>query len=47
MLSTAHVEKQPNGWVARVDLGFATATHGPFRWKWVARIVAWLNVGDH
>lgn len=47
MSSSACVEKQPAGWVAKVDWGFVTATHGPYRWRWLARLIAWLEDGQH
>jgi len=47
MMSAAHVESVPTGWVTKVDWGFATQTHGPYRWRWIARLVAWFEDGQH
>jgi len=47
MVSIAHVEPSQTGWVAKVDVGVAIKTYGPFRWCWVARLVAWLEDGRH
>lgn len=47
MVSIASVEKQQAGWFAKVDWGCGTASHGPYRWRWMARLVAWLEDGQH
>lgn len=47
MVSDAHIEKHPKGWLAKVDWGFGTAVYGPYRWRWMARLVAWLENDEH
>lgn len=47
MVSIARIEHSPQGWLAKVDWGRHTAVHGPYRWRWLARLVAWLEDGEH
>lgn len=47
MLSTTHIEKRPAGWFVQAFWGRATVTHGPYRWRWMARVMAWLEAGQH
>lgn len=46
MLSVARVEKSDKGWVVKVDWDVYTETLGPYRWKWMANIVAWWADGN-
>lgn len=47
MRSAAQVDLLPSGWHVAVKWGTHTEVYGPYRWLWVARIVAWLNDGLH
>ena len=47
MVTTTTCFRTMAGWVVGVHWGSTVETHGPFRWRWVARIVAWLNDGIH
>lgn len=35
------------GWFVYVNWGSIIVVRGPYRWKWLARIVAWLEEGIH
>lgn len=47
MVSMAKVEESGKGWIVKVDWGMFTTTYGPYRWRWVARLVAWMEDGRH
>ncbi len=47
MLTEAHVEHLPSGWHVAVRTGPHIELHGPYRWLWFARFVAWFNDGVH
>lgn len=47
MVSLARIEQSSDGWRAKVDWGRTTEVHGPYRWRWMARLVAWLEDGQH
>lgn len=44
MTYKAVVEKENNQWFAKVTYGnIGSIMFGPYRWQWVARLVAWLE----
>ena len=47
MTSTTTIEQGAHGWLVNVHWGRFTQTHGPYRWRWTARVVAWLEDGQH
>ena len=48
MLSIARLKPAAaGGWEVHVDWGRSTEVWGPYRWKWVARLVAWMEDGQH
>lgn len=48
MVTYAWVEQHSNRrWVVKVDWGRTTETLGPYRWRWLARLVAWFEDGQH
>ena len=47
MVSRATHHRTPQGWMVREEWGGAVETHGPYRWRWTARLLAWLNDGVH
>lgn len=46
MISVANIEKTDKGWLVRSDYGIFGYTLGPYRWRWQALIVAWLEGGN-
>lgn len=47
MTTTATVALTTNGWVVNVEIGSSITTRGPYKWKWVANIVKWLENNEH
>ena len=47
MTSNASVVKGDTGWIVKVHWGFTIETMGPYRWQWVAKVVAWFHNGIH
>jgi hypothetical protein len=47
MTSQASVEKEKEGWFAIVDWAASIECFGPFRWKWQAKIIAWMFHEQH
>lgn len=47
MVTFSWVERRHDGWIAKVDWGTTTEIHGPYRWRWLARLVAWFEDGQH
>lgn len=43
MLTEATVDRTPAGWWAHVRYGGSMEFYGPYRWRWVARLVARRN----
>lgn len=47
MTSITSVVNENGKWFVKVNWGFFTEGHGPYRWKWVATIVSWWLDGIH
>lgn len=47
MTSTARIVREPDGWYVTVQWGSLVEVDGPYRWRWVARFLAWLDDGVH
>ena len=47
MTSTTRVERSKEGWVVVMNAGLFVINYGPYRWRWVARLVAWMEDGWH
>lgn len=47
MTSDAWIERAPAGHEVHVAWGRTVEVLGPYRWRWVARLVTWLNDGVH
>lgn len=47
MLTSTEVIKKNDGWYVDVRWGLVTETLGPYRWRWFAYFVAWLEKDQH
>lgn len=47
MVSIARIDSGPLGHAVLVDWGRSTEVFGPYRWRWMARFVAWMEDGQH
>lgn len=47
MVTKSEVEKTQKGWYVNVYLGNTKLIYGPYRYRWIAVIIAWLEDGQH
>lgn len=47
MLTGTEVVKRAKGYYVKVNWGPVIETLGPYRWRWMARVVAWFEDGQH
>jgi hypothetical protein len=47
MVTRTEVVKEGKRWVAKVYWGKLTEVFGPYRFRWMAKVVAWLYDGMH
>lgn len=48
MIAHAHVKPSDGGWKVEVEKYYGTLfTYGPFRWRWVAHLLAWWLSGNY
>ncbi|HEX9136752.1 MAG TPA: hypothetical protein VF905_07380 [Nitrospirota bacterium] len=47
MVTSATIKRNEFGWNVYVDYGISITAFGPYRWRWLAFLVAWLEDGQH
>ena len=47
MTTNTKVEKEGKRWVTKIYWGSEVEVCGPYRFKWIAKIVAWIFDGMH